>query len=991
MKCPVCKKNIPDNSLKCPHCKTRVGIICNHCSTVNPLGSLSCTKCGNELLKICPNCGSVNFPDSDKCRKCSSPLRNTLIHKPDQPLSVPKIKLLSYQQAYNALTEGLHLKEKIVFSVSGEKGIGKTHLLKDVMKDELNTDFKWCVGKCTPLTQLTPGGVIQDMLLNLFKLPNYCADSGDINAEALKFFGNEFKFLDETEISDFINFLYTSKDGHYEDIIINKRRTTSFLNKIFDALCNTGKFVFVVDNFDFIDGFSVEFLSGFVKRPANRKNLKLILIYEEHKPVSNIFPTDCDNAKSYMDIPLSPVDSQTIIKDMSMTDEAGLYVSEREKQVILDKCGGNPAFVEQAISYCFDCQVSDKAFLMPKTFHDLINERLITLKANNEAAHKMLCGAAILGDKINLFLLKDIFGYDTKTFNDIISYLVKSKYIRRYNEVFYEFNNLLLWETILKKIQKDSSFEDINVKVGKALSVYTLNTNAAMAMIAHNLKENRLAFDIWTKTTRLASYVGDVNLYVIAQKQCLALLNEFNENETLEIRYNISERLGKLLTEYNPEEAIEFLPDAISRAKSDNDDVKEIDLLGYLALCCKKTGNYFGDVECADNVLKRLTSAQSLEIAMVKASKLGSLLNLGNCGEVINLADNDILPVLTATLQNPKLDVKIPLGFVYDTRLKVYLYLAHALAIQGNERAFEVLTVLFDIINKQKVSDKHLFGRAKLVMALATTMKGDFASSFEILGEIATLWNLNEIDTDNIDFEMSEDINNYNLLCAINKLMLKDYNGLREDLFEWAMFAQNSGYEFHKNLFKTFLGKILCDSKQARQALGIYNDQITYFADKKLAFGALLCWYLIAEATVIAGSTKEAIDTANRALDIAQNPNINNLFFAAELRLLLAKAYIKISDYESAKMNIDFALALSKKYGMNDLLSKVYLVYARYYQDLGTIQSPNQMEYLKGAKTMYERALETVVKHSRSVYMKDTITENRNMFDAFCEANEIVL
>jgi Tfp pilus assembly protein PilF len=126
-------------------------------------------------------------------------------------------------------------------------------------------------------------------------------------------------------------------------------------------------------------------------------------------------------------------------------------------------------------------------------------------------------------------------------------------------------------------------------------------------------------------------------------------------------------------------------------------------------------------------------------------------------------------------------------------------------------------------------------------------------------------------------------------------------------------------------------------------------------------------------------------------LDIAQNPNINNLFFAAELRLLLAKAYIKISDYESAKMNIDFALALSKKYGMNDLLSKVYLVYARYYQDLGTIQSPNQMEYLKGAKTMYDRALDTVVKHSRSVYMKDTITENRNVFDAFCESNEIVL
>lgn len=170
-------------------------------------------------------------------------------------------------------------------------------------------------------------------------------------------------------------------------------------------------------------------------------------------------------------------------------------------------------------------------------------------------------------------------------------YLAKSNFVRPYNQMYYEFNNLLLWETILKNITKDPSFEDINVKVGKAISAFTLNTNATMAMISHNLKENRMAFDIWTKITRLAAYVGDINLYVISQKQCLALLNEFNENETLNIRYNISERLGKLLSEYDPEEALEFLPDAIANARENHNDEKEIELLGYLAACCKKPEN----------------------------------------------------------------------------------------------------------------------------------------------------------------------------------------------------------------------------------------------------------------------------------------------------------------------------------------------------------------------------------------------------------------
>ena len=111
-----------------------------------------------------------------------------------------------------------------------------------------------------------------------------------------------------------------------------------------------------------------------------------------------------------------------------------------------------------------------------------------------------------------------------------------------------------------------------------------------MSTLAANLKETRMAFDIWTKTTRLSSYVGDINLYVIAQKQCLALLNEFNESETLKIRYNISEKLGKILTEYDPDEALEFLPDAISNAEAENNEVKEIELLGYLTSCCQKTG-----------------------------------------------------------------------------------------------------------------------------------------------------------------------------------------------------------------------------------------------------------------------------------------------------------------------------------------------------------------------------------------------------------------
>ena len=981
MKCPVCKKNISKSVLKCPYCKTRVGLLCNNCNTINPVGNFVCKKCGEELLKICPHCKSVNFPGAAKCRKCGLQFNPPKNKQEDITLLTYKPKLYNREQALDKLTDGLLTKEKKIFSITGDKGIGKSTLLTKAMAKLDKYNFQWCTGKCTSLSQLSPGGVIQDMLLNLFKLPNYCINNDELKKDAVKFFTNEFKFLNQDEILIFFNFLYNFQDGNYEEIINNKKRTYNILLQIFEAFAHTEKFIYVIDNFDFIDGFSIEFFTHFMQKNSNWNNLKFIAIYNEHKPINNFFNFEDKDTKAYVDINLAPLTIKELEHSIKLTGEAGTYVTEREKEVIFAKSNGNPAFVEQAISYSFDCQIADKAFLLPNNFEFLIKERLETLKKINNAAYKLLSGAAILGDKLNLALLKEIFGYKNQEFNDIISYLVKSSFVKPYSEIYYEFNNLLLWETVLKNITHNIEFEELNIKIGKALSIYTLNTNATMAMLAHNLKENRMAFDIWTKTTRLASYIGDINLYVISQKQCLALLNEFNENETLNIRYNISERLGKLLTEYDPEEALEYLPDAISHAKSNNDETKEIELLGYLALCCKKTGNYFGDVECVDNVLKKMKPNQELETAMIKSTKIPSLLNIGNCGEVINLIDNDILPILDSYLTKPRLNKSLPLGLLYETWLEVYLSLGTALALQGNDRAFTILNNLFDIIDKQKINDKALVCKAKLILAYANTMKGNFRTSENILQGLS---NLLEADENWISPEI---ISKYNLTNIINKFLEKKYDNLQQILSDAVIFANDTGDNFTKNILKLLLGKMFKDNKQAKHAVEIYNEQITYFAKEKIALGALLSWYLIAEATMVTESPKNAIEIASQALEIAQNPQINNTYFIVLLKTLIAKAYIEISDYETAKINIESAIILAKKYSQNDLLSRVYLLYGKYYQELGTVQSPKQNEYLKASAKMYEQAMDIVGEKTRNIYVKNQIEEQKKILISYCDLN----
>ena len=46
--------------------------------------------------------------------------------------------------------------------------------------------------------------------------------------------------------------------------------------------------------------------------------------------------------------------------------------------------------------------------------------------------------------------------------------------------------------------------------------------------------------------------------------------------------------------------------------------------------------------------------------------------------------------------------------------------------------------------------------------------------------------------------------------------------------------------------------------------------------------------------------------------------------------MVMAKASIGVSDFESAKIHIENAIITARQYGLNDLLSRLYLQYGQY-------------------------------------------------------------
>ena len=155
-----------------------------------------------------------------------------------------------------------------------------------------------------------------------------------------------------------------------------------------------------------------------------------------------------------------------------------------------------------------------------------------------------------------------------------------------------------------------------------------------------------------------------------------------------------------------------------------------------------------------------------------------------------------------------------------------------------------------------------------------------------------------------------------------------------------------------------------------------------------MALGALLTWWLIADATIIAEGPHNAIEIANQALDVAQNPKISNYLFIVLLKIVIAKASILISDYETAKIQIENAIILAGKFNMKDLLSRLYLLYGKYFQEIGLLKTERQTDYLKGAEKMYEKASE-LVKQTKNNCVHIEIEKSKNVLKSFCQLNSI--
>lgn len=928
MICPKCKKEIDDNSIKCPECGAKVGRLCPNCKTHNIISAMKCKNCNYVLLKTCPNCGATNTSKAATCRRCGAEFESKKKAPAPAPVSsnvhdslvesMPKYEAiyLTQQSAQEKMKEAILDDNVKIVAISGESGIGKSLVIKFVAKELESHNMIFISGKCYGYTKLTPFGYFQDLFLTLFNLNNFCIDLNGLKTESLKFFKQEFPVLTNEEISEFINFLYPEKFGEFKNIHTNKERTFSILKKIFYTISSTMKSVIVINNFDYIDNMSKEFIGELLSVPEIFANTTFVLSYAEPKSARVCISHPILNEKSFVDITIAPLSTDKLNPMFDKYKNIDLNIEQRN--MITKYSKGNPAIFEQYINLAADKKRMGLSFAIPQNFEDVLSERISYLKSENYLVYKVLVALVLLGYKSNPIILNTFSNIDLEQLDSILGTLVKFNYIVQISGSTYEFKSLDLWKILLEKVKTDEKiYKDVAEQLFALLQNYNLSSLSVLNRIAKDMGYTQQYLTIWTTIVQLASYIGDINLFIQSQKYILEIVENNTIKDSDTIKKNIYVQSGKLLEKIDPKLGLEFLTNAIKTGLVGK--YEEIELLGYIASCAMKTGNFYGVLECVDEVLEKIDNPRSLEYALVKSRKLKALNQIGNLGEVVNLAENELVPIIENALSKKSSTFKMVSEYdVFETWLSVLSELAKALTRQGSSRAFRVINEIFKILEANDIQDKQFSCNLQLELALANTIRGNIAMSNKILNDIFEI------------YEKSDVINSYvvsrlNLISVLNKFFTDREKIDVDELFKIATFADNIDDKFTKNVSKLLLGKVVLNTVSVQNAISIYTKQLEYFANEKNSIGVLLGWYLTSEATALVNK-QQALDIAQKALSIAQKPEVCNHYFALLFNKLICKIYISNKDFDSAKIYLDRALTIAKGYELNYQLAKLYLM-----------------------------------------------------------------
>ena len=900
--------------------------------------------------------------------------------------------LYNKDDALSLIVENIRNEDrKSFFTIAAPDGAGKSFLImsaRQMTEEEKNV---WLFGICTSINQIVSLSLFQVALKMFFGLPVYNINIEDVKNSVINTLTDNFDISDPEIHKTILRIVLPEHNIEDEDIHLNKAKIFEALKIFFKKLSEKGKVVFVVEDIDFIDNYSFECLKYLFN--SLDINLKVITTHQAGKSIETNLVSSGIARDNLTVINLKPMSEHQLRSIIDSLMDNQKVLPENLIKTICINSKGLPLYVEEALLFLMQkgtlypqddlikFKSGDETVVIPEKIEELIKERLRILKETSPDEFKIMCYASLLGQVFMPVLLKQFVRCSDDEFDNILqSMMTKGIFtpIDNYNMIF---RNRLIWESSYKNcIPEDLKTEYLS-QVVNVLVNYTLSNGAVLARIAELIRKTRHAFEFWNLAAKEAVSLGDIHLYSIVSERMLALIDNIEEIDDKEkIKAEIYEKVGKLIYLTNHQEALKFLSNAVLFYEKQNIPVKVIEITGFMAKSCSVIGNNTGGIECVDRAIAQLKrESMPVEFALLKYARLEYLFNLGRLEEAVVSARNDVLPVLKDVLSknaNVKGLNSFQLNYV---EMESEIFLAKSLAVQGS---FECLNIAESVAQKARELDiEDIEIRARLIQAYFKTLQGELNASKAHL----------EYIKDKIEkTKLASNIIEWNFIDILNAYFSGDYQKIKDFAPQLAQYSQQvANYNVYTAL-KSLVSILFKNSGKFDIAEQILNELINYCSENKMATGALLSWYLISTLETIKSNTDNALSIAEKALDVANNANINNHYFKVLLYKQIAEIYTLKGDFKTAVMYIQKAVELTSKNGLKLLESELFLSYGKVFQEAATASDENKVQNLETAHRSYMKAL-NIAQELENEALIEQIEKELVSLATFCQLSGIKL
>ena len=851
----------------------------------------------------------------------------------------------------------------VIAAVCAEEGMGKSTIIKTFVNSLNQNGVVPILAECSESVKVSPFGTIRDFLLKLLTLP-------DLHPDIQTFFGDQtkqlfvqnFETLNDVEIVNFMNFLYPTMHAGFDNIIDNRNTTCALLEKIFTSITTKNQAAFIIDDFDYIDTASFEFIENLIRKQIINNKTKLFISYRERKSARLYFDKDIAKQDIFTTMylnNLSEEDTQTLIKNFANTQQVPTAVNF----AINEKGKGNIFFTEQFLALLFDVGymfINNNAMsfkedeplpFLPKNIEEIISLRYKALNAPD--LKDALMTASILGYKFDKSAFAAIADITEEQTTELFQKLIDLMFIQPCSDYEYCFKNMTSWAVIFSEAHNDPRFAVICKKVFYILGKFALSNPIIKASVAKYRDEADAATQAWIEVSSLCGYLGDTYIYALALEQFLICSGyDSNSEEISDLQQEALEKIAKLIYKQEPEKAKRYLNIPIVTARENSDIVKLIDLCGYMINVCYKLSDYNGVCETVDTIINAAGDEISpLEKSLILSRKLNALFFEGNCEEGINLANNDIIPTLEEELaknNDPDFSQRLFTTW-FDTSMAIIkLY-----ALQGNSKSLEIVENTAEIMQMNNIEDVVYTIKLSLARAFALTVIGKIQESVNILKSVEKI-----SEYDNPQFILER-----NLIYSLNLVFSNVTEGLREILFEFAKYSENENDKFGKHIYKLMLAWLTYAEGEFVKANNIFDEELTYYAQEKIVTGALISWLFISKNALAIAGVEGAEHVAMKALEVAQNPKFSQYHVAVYLQKLIAEINLQKGDASAAKMYLEKGMLIAKQFGLDLAQIELYRTYAKFLENtLSQAKGPDRADIINKIENTYKSILEDAVK-----------------------------